>query len=95
MALIQIEEELFNDMVDRVTFLRKLFIQLYERFRNRGIDDWLTMEQVCEILNLSKTKVYSLKRGGRIGYIKCGKTLRFHCGDTYSLLEHFDKPANA
>lgn len=94
MALIQIEEELFNEILDRASFLRKLFVQLYERLRNKGTDDWLTIEQVCQILNISDTKVRSLKRSGRIGYIKCGKTLRFHSGDTYSLLERIDRQSN-
>lgn len=91
MALIQIEEELFKEILDRASFLRKLFVQLYARLRNKGVDDWLTMEQVCEILSISDTKVRSLKRSGRIGYIKCGKTLRFHAGDTHSLLERVAK----
>lgn len=29
MALIQIEEEIFKDMLDRVAYLHKLYIKLY------------------------------------------------------------------
>ena len=94
MALIQIEEEIFKDMLDRVAYLHKLYIKLYESLRNKGIGDWLTMEQVCDILNVSDTKVRSLKKGGRIGFIKCGKTLRFDAEDVFSLLTHIDRKAD-
>ena len=39
-------------------------------------------------------KVRSLKKGGRIGFIKCGKTLRFDAGDVFSLLTHIDRKAD-
>ena len=94
MALIQIEEEILKDMLDRVAYLHKLYIKLYESLRNKGIGDWLTMEQVCDILNVSDTKVRSLKKGGRIGFIKCGKTLRFDAEDVFSLLTHIDRKAD-
>ena len=94
MALIQIEEEILKDMLDRVAYLHKLYIKLYESLRNKSIGDWLTMEQVCDILNVSDTKVRSLKKGGRIGFIKCGKTLRFDAGDVFSLLTHIDRKAD-
>ncbi len=90
MAFIQIEEEVFKDMLSRISFLRKQYVQLYERLRNKDFGDWLTIEQVCSILNVSDTKVRSLKKGGRIGFIKCGKTLRFSAGDVYSLLERVE-----
>lgn len=94
MALIQIEEDLLNQILERASFLRKLFVQLYERLRSKEMDDWLTIEEVCQILNVSDTKVRSLKRSGRLGYIKCGKSLLFHSGDTFSLLERVEKSAN-
>lgn len=94
MALVQIEEEVFKDMLDRISYLHKLYIKLYESLRSKGIGDWLTMEQVCAILNVSDTKVRSLKRSGRIGFIKCGKTLRFDAGDVFSLLNRIDCNAN-
>lgn len=93
MAFIQIEEEVFKDMLSRISFLRKQYVQLYERLRNKDFGDWLTIEQVCSILNVSDTKVRSLKKGGRIGFIKCGKTLRFNAGDVYSLLERVESKA--
>lgn len=93
MAIIQIEEELFHDMLGRISFLRKQYARLYERLRNRDIGEWLTIEQVCAILNVSDTKVRSLKRSGRLGFIKCGKTLRFDAGDVYAILERVERNA--
>lgn len=94
MALIQIEEDIFKDLIDRAAYLRKLFVQVYEQLRSKGLEDWLTVEELCNVLNISPTKARSLKRHGRIGYIKCGKTLRFHAGDTFGLLEHIESNAN-
>ena len=94
MALIMIEEDVLKDILDRAAYLRKVIVQFYERIRDKGLDEWLIMEQVCGILNISDAKVRSLKRSGRIGYIKCGKTCRFHSGDTYNLLERVEKSAN-
>ncbi len=91
MALIQIEEDLLNQILERASFLRKLLAQLYERLRSKEMGDWLTVEEVCQILNISDTKVRSLKRSGRIGYIKCGKNILFHSGDTFSLLERIEQ----
>lgn len=94
MALIMIEEVVFRDMIGRMSYLRKQYEALYNRLRNRDFGDWLTIEEVCAILNISETKVRSLKRSGRIGFIKCGKTLRFDAGDVFSILERVDRHAN-
>lgn len=51
------------------------------------------IKKVCSILNVFDTKVRSLKKEGRIGFIKCGKTLRFSAGDVYSLLERVENKA--
>lgn len=88
---VQIEKTVLDDILDRVSFLRKTVTSLYERVRNKEPDDWLTMEQICDLLQISDSKVRSLKRGGHIGFTKCGKCYLYLAKDAAGLLERVNK----
>lgn len=87
---VQIEKALLDEILNRVAYLRKIIIMLYERVRNKEPDDWLTTEQLCELLHTSESKIRSLKRGGHIGFTKCGKKHLYLAEDFVNLLERVD-----
>lgn len=70
---VQIEKDVLYDILNRVSYLRKTLMSIYERVRNKEPDDWLTLSELCEMLQISPSKANSLKKGGRIGFTKCGK----------------------
>lgn len=87
---IQIEKSVLEDILGRVNYLHKVSRSLYERVRNKEPDDWLTMEQLCGLLHISESKVRSLKKSGRIGFVKCGKGFLYSASDAFGLLERID-----
>jgi len=52
------------------------------------MDDLLTIEQLCEKLNLNKSWVYQRTRMQKIPCIRFGKYLRFRLSD---VVEYFEK----
>lgn len=87
---IQIEKAVFEEIMSRTSYLRKVITALYERVRNKEPDDWLTMEQLCELLNISPSKARSLKKSGRIGFVKSGKSYLFLANDAFNLMERVE-----
>lgn len=87
---IQIEKAVFEEIMRRTSYLRKVITALYERVRNKEPDDWLTMEQLCELLNISPSKARSLKKSGRIGFVKSGKSYLFLANDAFNLMERVE-----
>ncbi len=87
MALVQIEESLLLEILNRANYLMSVMQSLYERVRNREANDWLTLEDLCGLLNISATKARALKAIGKIGFVQCGKKCLYHAGDAWELLE--------
>ena len=87
---VQIEKAVLDEILDRIAYLRKIVITLYERAREQQPDDWLTTEQLCVLLHTSESKIRSLKRGGHIGFTKCGKKHLYLAEDFVNLLESVD-----
>lgn len=94
MALVQIEESLLMEILNRTNYLTSVMQSLYERVRNREASDWLTLEDLCGLLNISATKARTLKAIGKIGFVKCGKKCLYHAGDAWELLERVDHLKN-
>lgn len=88
---VQIEKDVLDDIFDRVSYLRNTLMSIYERVRNKEPDDWLTLSELCEMLQISPSKANSLKKGGRIGFTKCGKNHLYLAGDAISLLEKVEQ----
>lgn len=87
---IQIEKSVLEEILDRTAYLRKVITGLYERVRNKEPNDWLTLEQLCELLNISPSKARSLKKSGRIGFVKSGKSYLYLADDAFRLLERVE-----
>ena len=94
MALVQIEESLLLEILNRANYLTSVMQSLYERVRNREASDWLTLEDLCGLLNISATKARTLKAIGKIGFVKCRKKCLYHAGDAWELLERVDRRKN-
>lgn len=88
---VQIEKDVLDDIFDRVSYLRKTIISIYERIRNKDPDDWLTLQELCDLLQISPSKANSLKKGGRIGFTKCGKNHLYLAEDAVGLLEKVER----
>lgn len=88
---VQIEKDVLYDIFNRVSYLRKTLMSIYERVRNKEPDDWLTLSELCEMLQISPSKANSLKKGGHIGFTKCGKNHLYLAGDAVALLEKVER----
>lgn len=87
---VQIEKSELEEIFSRMSYLKKVFITFFERVRNKEPDDWLTLQELCEFLHISESKARSLKKSGRIGFIKSGKGSMFLAGDAFGLLERVE-----
>ncbi len=45
------------------------------------IKKYLSVEETCEFLGIKRTKLYKLKNGGGLPYIKLGGSLKFDVED--------------
>ncbi len=86
MEIVQIEKDVLDAMFERMAYLHKVFFTLFERIRNKNPDDWLSLEETCQILNVSERKVRNLQSGGRIGFVKYGKKSRYKATDVLAIL---------
>lgn len=86
MEIVQIEKGVLDAMFERMAYLHKVFFTLFERIRNKNHDDWLSLEETCQILNASERKVRNLQSGGRIGFVKYGKKSRYKAADVLAIL---------
>lgn len=72
-------------MLERMAYLHNMVHALYEKMRDKGNEDWFTLKEVCQILNLSERKVRILQYGGRIGFVKHGKKSCYKAADVYAI----------
>lgn len=85
MEIVQVEKEIFEAMLERMAYLHNTVNSLYERMRDKGSGDWLTLQEVCQILNISERKVRNLQYGGRIGFVKHGKKSCYKAEDVHAI----------
>lgn len=58
---VQIEKSELEEIFSRMSYLKKVFITFFERVRNKEPDDWLTLQELCELLHISESKARSQK----------------------------------
>lgn len=85
LEIVQIEKEVFDAMLERVAYLHNMIHTLFEKMRDKGNEDWLTLKEVCQILNISERKVRNLQYGGKIGFVKHGKKSCYKAADIYAI----------
>lgn len=73
-------------MLERMAYLHETVNTLYKRMRDKSKGDWLTLQEVCRILNISERKVRNLQYGGRIGFVKHGKKSCYKADDVYAIV---------
>ena len=86
MEIIQIEKDVLDAVFERMTYLHKTMFTLFERIHNKNSGDWLSLEETCQILNVSERKVRNLQSGGRIGFVKHGKRSRYKADDVFAII---------
>lgn len=83
---VAIDKEVLDAMFERMTYLHKMICHLFEKMRNKDCGDWLTLEETCNILNVSERKVRNLQSGGRIGFVRYGKKCKYKAEDVHALV---------
>jgi excisionase family DNA binding protein len=48
---------------------------------------WLTVDELCEMLGLKRSRIYHLTHSGLIPHYKIGQTLRFRLDEIHAWLE--------
>lgn len=73
-------------MFERMTYLHNMICTLFEKLRDKETGDWLSLEQVCEMLNVSERKVRTMQTTGKIGFVRHGKRCCYKAEDVYNLI---------
>ena len=55
--------------------------------------DIISVDELCEILNISRNTAYELLRSRRIRYVRVGRTYKILLSSVKEFLEHTPKPA--
>lgn len=73
-------------MFERMTYLHNMICTLFEKLRDKESSDWLSLEQTCEMLNVSERKVRTMQATGKIGFARHGKRCCYKAEDVYNLI---------
>lgn len=86
MDTIEVEREVFDALIERVDFLHKTVMALYDQLRDKKLSDWLTTKQTCDYLHISERKLRTMKDRGKIGFSHLGRLSQFKAGDIAQLI---------
>ncbi|MFR9547026.1 MAG: helix-turn-helix domain-containing protein [Rikenellaceae bacterium] len=68
MRIIQIEERVWNQILEKIELLSEKVAQLCRLSRDKGLQKWLDNQDVCEILNITPRTLQSYRDSGKIGF---------------------------
>lgn len=91
---VQIERELFEDMIAHMELLDSIVTVLFGKLSQKSLSDWVDSEFVCSFLNIAPRTLRSYKEHGIIPFAKLGKLSRFKCREIDALVIRDDERAD-
>ena len=91
MQCVVIESEAFHALISRIEALEDLYdMSAQELVQDRLYDN----REVMEILQISRVTLQSYRDLGKIGFIQCGRHIRYRWGDIEEFLTKHRKAAS-
>ena len=86
MEIVNIEARTYEAMMSRFEQFARSVDALCERHGGKDLKKWLTGQEVCLILNVSKRTLQTLRDGGRLGYSQIGRQMYYKPQDVERLI---------
>lgn len=87
MEIVNIEGRTYEALMERFEQFTRSADELCQRNGGREMDKWLTGQDVCLILNISKRSLQSLRDSGRLSYTQIGRSMFYKPADVEKLIE--------
>ena len=68
MRVIQIEERVWCQILEKIDLLSEKVTRLSKLSKDKGLQEWLDNQNVCEILSISPRTLQSYRDNGKIGF---------------------------
>lgn len=86
MNIINIEEDVFNEIIQRFQEFNEKVIALCDRHKSKGLGDWLDNLDVCLLLNISPRTLQSYRDLGKINFSKINHKVYYKVSDVEKFL---------
>ena len=87
-TVLIIDEDIFGNLVRKVDKISKHMEELNAKGNNSIKNKWLTTDEVCVTLNISKRKLQQLRSNKGIKFNKTGKKIYYKSSDIEQYLEN-------
>ncbi len=84
--IVNIEAETFERMLSRVELFADRMGLLCELYGDGDIKQWLDNQDVCQLLNISKRTLQTLRDNGRLVYSRIGHKIYYKPDDVQKIL---------
>lgn len=85
--IVIINESTFTMWMERVKELLSILHRQEQRMKNKGLGAWLDTSEVCDMLNLSKRSVQSMRERGELPYTKIEGRIYHRTEDIAKMME--------
>ena len=89
--IVIINECTFTMWMERVKELLSILHRQEQRMKNKGLGAWLDTSEVCDMLNLSKRSVQSMRERGELPYTKIEGRIYHRAEDIANMMEVMTK----
>lgn len=88
MEIVNIEARTFETMMERFEQFAQSVDSLCQRHESRDLKEWLDSQDVCEILNVTKRTLQTLRDNGRLAYTMIARKVYYKPQDVQRLIEN-------
>ena len=81
MKIINIEESVFEKMMDQFGVFTRKVEAICNRNRDKSMTKWLDNQDVCMILNISKRSLQNYRDNGTLPYTQIGQKMFYRADD--------------
>ena len=94
MEIIYIEARTFEAMMTQFELFALKVNRLCERHANKGLEDWLDNQDVCQMLNISKCTLQGYRDNSMLPYTKISRKLYYRVKDVRKLIHELELQQN-
>lgn len=85
---MNIEARTYEAMMSRFEQFAQRVETLCRRHESKDLKEWLDSQDVCEILNVTKRTLQTLRDNGRLAYTMIARKVYYRPQDVQRLIEH-------
>lgn len=87
MKIINMSSEAFDEIMSKFQSFRDNVLALCQKYKSKGLDEWLDNQDVCLRLNISPRTLQSYRDSGRIGFSRINHKIYYTLSDVEKLLQ--------